>query len=297
MARRGRRARDENLEALLRGVSDLRLTLDADLTVAAAAAEANRLDLAAEIVEFDRTELEAFAGAMERRVGRRGRPPELARKSPRVRLRQRFALAAAPAMLTAAAIVALVGMSNGTSKSSAGSIQPQLVASYSALAELARTNRDPAALVAVGDQLNRSVAQLIAGAKQDPSKARLALRILIAEQQLLTARRPNGAETLLAQARALVRRLEQTVPTSMLKDVPAPMVRPSSVSVPTALSAAAVSTPPTQATPSPEQIATHSPAPAPQPPTPEPTSGEATVSPEPSPEPSFVDPWPFGTHK
>jgi hypothetical protein len=289
------------LDALLRDVSTLRLTLDSDLTVAAAAAEADRLDVAAEIVDFDRAELAAFA---ERAIERlREADAEVAAAPVRPQdatptLRHRMALAAGPAMLAAAAVIAVVGLSGGSQGTPAGVTRPQLMASYSAFSALVKSDNNPGRLVAIGHQLNASVEQLIAGAAHDPAKARQALRILEAEQYLLTQHHPSGSETLLAQARALVRRLQQTIPSSVLTVVP---VRPApvgtlappvlSVVVPTTSSTHTSKPAPTQ-TPAASQPPVQAP-PSAQP-TPEPTSGEATVPPEPSPEPSSIDPWPFG---
>jgi hypothetical protein len=293
---------NERVDALLRDIAHLRLTLDADLTVAAAAAEADRFDVAAEIVDFDRAELAAFAESAQEQLNAAETqtavvPKQHKHKPP---LRNRIALTAAPAMLAAAGVIAVAAITGGGANDN-GMSRPQMMASYSALTALARSNDDPAQLVAIGSELNDSVAALIAAAAGDPAKAQQALRILEAEQMLLTRHHPNGGETLLAQARALVQRLQQTVPASVLTlaHPPAPI---GTLSPPAGFSMLLPSAPasgqsqraaPTR-TPAP---ATHSAAtsPPPQQPSPQPTTGFATVSPQPSPQPTAIDPWPFGT--
>ncbi|MFL6237943.1 MAG: hypothetical protein ACJ735_00425 [Actinomycetes bacterium] len=291
MRYRRRRTADAKVDALLRDVTNLRLTLNTDLTLAAAAAEEDRFDVAAEIVDIDRAELAAFVHTAASKL----QPPEQSAEAParrrpeKLAWRHRFALAAAPAMLTAAAVIAVVGMSGGTTPRATS--QPRLVASYSALTELVKSNEDPAALLAVGRELNQSLAQLIAAAPNDPAKARQALRILMAEEILLRAHNPSGGAALLAQAQALVRRLRQTVPLSVLEQA-APVTRPSPPLAITLLPSTSRPEPqPTHTTPG---APTPAPTPPSQSPAPAPSSGDATVPPQPSPNPSFTDPWPFG---
>ena len=299
-----RRKSNERLDALLRDIASVRLTLDTDLTVAAAAADADRFDVAAEIVDFDTAELEAFADRALARL-HLAEPQPVAESAermapagpPKAATRRRFAFMAAPAMLAAAAIVAVVGITGQGPQ--AGVSRPQLEASYSALTALARSNTDPAKLVAIGQELNDSLAELIAAAAHDPAMAQQALRILEAEQLLLTRHHPYGGDTLLAQARALVRQLQQAVPGSVLRLAPpAPNGAVSPPGVLTVVVPTDAATQPAQG-PAPAQTpapATHSPAsqPTAAAPTPEPTTGAATVNPQPSPQPSAIDPWPFG---
>jgi hypothetical protein len=282
---------------LLRDVSTLRLTLDTDLTVAAAAAEADRVDVAAEIVDFDRHEIAAFS---ERATDRLREPAaheaQPVAGSPRARIRHRVALAAAPAMLAAAAFIAVVSINGSGTGNPANHavVQPRLMASYSRLTELARSNKDPAALVAVGHELNDSLAQLIAAAAHDPAKARQALRILEAEQQVLTVHHPTGASVLLAQARVLFRELQAAAPEVV--GVPEqPASRPSTAAAAPAPqpSLAVVAPTPLLPTPAPAPTVSPTPSPAAQSPTPEPSTGTSTVPPGPSPQPTFIDPWPF----
>jgi hypothetical protein len=289
---------NDRLDALMRDIAHLRLTLDTDLTVAAAAAEADRFDVAAEIVDVDRVELAAFGERAQEQLSAAETkaavvPTQRKRKPP---LRNRIALTTAPAMLAAAGVIAVAAITGGGA-SERGMSRPQMMASYSALTALARSNDDPAQLVAIGSLLNDSVAALIAAAANDPAKAQQALRILEAEQMLLTRHHPSGGDTLLAQARALVQRLQQTVPESVLTIAhpPVPMGTTSPpAGFPVLLPSAPASGQPQRPTP------TQTPAPAmpspatsppPQQPSPQPTSGDATVSPQ----PTAIDPWPFGT--
>src|SRR3954470_10244478 len=135
---------NERLDALLRDVSSLRLTLDTDLTVAAAAADADRMDVAAEIVDFDRAELAAFTELALSRLREEEATDDVVvveSERQKLALRHRFALAAAPAMLAAAALIAVAGISHGGGSAATVS-RPELMASYSALTQLARDNND-----------------------------------------------------------------------------------------------------------------------------------------------------------
>jgi hypothetical protein len=294
-----RRKRTERLDALLRDVSTLRLTLDTDLTIAAAAAEADRFDVAAEMIDHDRTELAAFA---ERVAGRLeptaepGAPETVPRpRSDRGR-KQRIAFAMAPAMLAVAAVVALFTIGSAQPRQT-GVTRSDLMASYTAFSQLAASDSDPARLAAVCHQLNASVATLIAAAAHDPASASQAARILWAEQVLLAEHHPQGAAALLAQAQALLMQLQQAVPSSTLTVAPAPAGSPPSTQVLTVVIPPAAPSLPATLAPA------HSPAPAASPapvvppaarPTPEPSAGDATVDPQPSPSPTWVEPWPFG---
>ena len=299
-----RRPTDARIDALLRDVSAVRLTLDADLTIAAAAAEMDRIDVAAELVDFDRDELAAFTARALGHLEEAPQPAHVVAATPkhaeqRGPWRHRITLAAAPAMLAAAAAVALfTGTVKAPDQSPQGVTRTDLVASYTAFSQLAVSGKDPAGLAAQFHQLNRSVATLIAAAAHDPASALQALRILEAEQFLLTEHHPTGSVGMLAEARALVRRLQQTVPSSALTVARAPVASAPPADVLTVVIPSAAAAP-AQPTAAPIPAATHSPPPAAAAeatPTPEPTSGDATVPPQPSPSPTLFDPWPFGNN-
>ena len=288
-----RRNSNAHIEALLNDVSALRLTLDTDLTVAAAAAESDRIDVAAEIIELDCAEVAKFAERATSKLTMASAEAEAAvadmpeQRRPTRRLR--FAMAAAPVTLAAAAIIAVFGVSHTDNRVQAQSTtRPQLMATYTTFSELAASNRDPEKFAAIGRQLNNSLALLIAQAANDPRMASQALRILEAEQYLLTRNHPSGGDALLRQAQALVRQLQAKVPSSVLTLAPVPVAPHPPVLtlvVPT-------SSPTSDGRPT----ATTSPASkAPQPastPSPQPSDASATTSPAPSPDPTFL--WPFG---
>jgi hypothetical protein len=284
----GRRSSNAHIDALLKDVSALRLTLDADLTVAAAAAEADRLDVAAEIVNVDRTEVAAFTERATSGLTMAAAEYAVVPQQRALGLRHRLTLAAAPAVLAAATIVAVFGVAHGDNRVQQESAsRPQLMATYTAFSELAENNSDPKRLVAIGRQLNISVAALIAQAATDPQMARQALRILEAEQILLSQHHPSGSAGLLEQARSLVRQLQARLPSSVLTVRPVPADPQPPVLTLIVPSSSPTSDPTTSSKPAP----TKAPAPSASP-TPDAPSDSGTTSPEPSPEPTAI--WPFG---
>jgi hypothetical protein len=285
----------------LREVGELRLTLDLDLTVAAAAMEDDRADVTADVIEHDRAELLEFAARADRHLQEAEAADDAAASTaidvipaPRNR-RRRVMLSAGQVVLAAAACaVVFAGVIPGADTQS---VQPaastQLEASYAAFAHVAQSGHDPQRLVALGARINRSIEPLIAGATTDPVKARRMIRILLEEQRLLLQLHPAGSAHLLAQARALVARLAAVLGRAGLL-VPGPASAPPDSTATTADQPAPAEEPTAD-------TATAQPAPAPSAsPTAEPTPQD-TPSPEPStsippgtePTPS-TPPFPFG---
>ena len=209
---------------LIGDVHALRLTLTTDLTIAAAALDADAPQIAADVVDHERIEVAAF----ERRalahlseleaaravVGIHPAPVIPAARGPRWRGLPAASLAAA-----AAAIAGLVSLAAAPPPGTSGNgptvnvaqTQP-LHESYADYRKLATRRAAAHEVLAAADALHRSLAPLIARAAADPAAARQVLQVLHLEQQLLLEARPPGMAQLLDQARRLVARVSAVLP-------------------------------------------------------------------------------------
>jgi hypothetical protein len=245
--------RVEALEALLREVDGLRLTLETDLTLAAAAVESGIPRMASEILDSDRDALRRFE---ERALSHLA---ELDTPAPR---RSVWAQAhAAPIVAAAALVGVLAGVvpqvvgprdTNATTVAASDSLER--------LQELAERG-DTAQVRAASAELHRQLADVVANANADPAAAQTALMLLTYEQSAIVRSGDRRAlEDVLRQSQALARAIVAQLP------------------------AAARSAAPTMA---PVQVAaepTASPKPKPKP-SPSQTTA-ARTSPKPSPSPS-----------
>jgi len=186
--------RVEALDALLRDVDGLRLVLDTDLTVAAAAAEAGALDVAADVVEGDRAELARFEQRALRRLS--GRGPER-----RLRL----------VPLVAAASVALLALGTTAHQEQpvpAGLARADAARSWSQLAGLVDRAAPLEQVRGAAERLHADVRALLALAPGSPDSARDALSLLRSERAaLLGLPEPRHVRDLLAEVDALTARL------------------------------------------------------------------------------------------
>ena len=210
---------------LIGDVHALRLTLTTDLTIAAAALDADAPQIAADVVEHERVEVAAF----ERRALAHLSELEAARavvgvhppvvvplaRSPRWRSLPAASLAAA-----AAAVAGLLSLAAAPAPAGDGptvrvaQTQP-LHESYADYRSLATRGAAAHEVLAAADALHRSLAPLIARAATDPAAARQVLQVLQLEQQLLLDARPPGMAELLDQARRLVARVTAVLPVTL----------------------------------------------------------------------------------
>jgi hypothetical protein len=285
---RDRRADDEALRELLDEVEALRLALGADLIIAAAAADDDRPDLASEVIDADRSELADFAARVERRLAGLGdRPIVVETPAPSVPRRVR-----AGTVLTAAALtgVLAIGAAAAAVHGPAPTSHPQAIdtaavaSSYDDFRRVVAAGASMDQVVAAADRLHHSLAQLIAAAATDPTSASRALRILHRETRTIQANQPNGAERILAAARALIAQLTGNL------TAPHPKLSPPVVVIPI------LPTPSPSHSPKADRPRTK-PTPPAQPttaPKPQPTTSKQP-QPSSSPTPSTGDPgWPFG---
>lgn len=281
------------LDALLREVDGLRLTLETDLTLAAAAVESGAPGLAGELVDGDLRHLQQFqARAL-------GHLEELAAdEQPAVvvplRRRRRVRVSLAPLAGAAAALVAVLGLLPAATSAE----QPAPTAAMSSwnhLTRLAGADASSGQLRTAALRWHAEVAGLVARAATDPAAARQALVLLQAEQHVLAGQNdPAALGPVIAQSRALADRLRAALPAaaatplrtalSAVPRVPVPRVVPPTAAPrpqPSRAAAASPSSARRQASPTP----TPAPAPAPAP-EPEPSTTSQAPSPRPSAPPS-----------
>jgi hypothetical protein len=277
----------QGVERLLAELADLRLLLDSDLTIAAAAVDADALQLASDVLSDEHERLNSLQARILRGVPPVPRPlpaeaPEPIAAAPLdlvpvarlSRMARRLPTGAASALAAAAVAAAVLGASiaphlHSGSPTLAASVD-QATDSYDAFHRIATTRSGDAADVqAAAAALHASLQPLIDAAGTSPESAQRALELLQAEQLLLMQSRPAGAMAILREARRLVLKLRSAAPSV----VPPAATKP----LPTTSPAPTPTTKPTKkATPSP----TASPTPSPTP------TRKATPSPTPSPSSS-----------
>lgn len=272
-----------DLSALLGDIDALRLTLQTDLSLAAAALEEGAQDLAAELVDGDLFEVRAFAGRAADHLARldaerTGVLP--ADEQPvLVPIRRRRILSAAPLMAAAAALIGFVAFSPGRqAPTPETSLTNAAMAGYE-LDRLASAGATDDQLRVAAEELNDELAVLIAQAADDPAAAQQALMLLDRTSQVLASQGDSGVlRGVIAETRALRQLLREALP--VVKRPARPAVRPVVPVVPrveqerersTSSSPAPKASP--KPTTSPKPSPTASPSPASQPsPTSQPTT-------------------------
>jgi hypothetical protein len=268
---------DRPLGDLLGDVRGLRLTLAADLTTAAAAAELGSGQTVADILDGDRRELAAFRRrATERLHALDKQAPTVAAGQPRWRRRALITLPAIPlagalAMSAAAAMGALPDQHSASRPPHVLSKQaPPVTTTFEQFANVVSGDPSASQLVAAATALHRQIAAMIAGAPTDPSGVREVVQLLQMEQALLLRKLPPGSNIVLAQSRRLAARL-----LSVTESVRTPSAQP--VPTSSAHTTAPRTTSKSDATPKPS--ATHTSTPSPQPtvtPTSSPSSSDSS---------------------
>ncbi|TBR17726.1 MAG: hypothetical protein EPO57_08835, partial [Chitinophagaceae bacterium] len=219
------RPRVADLSALLGEIDALRLTLQTDLTLAAAALEADAAGLAVELVDGDLAEVRAFAARSAGRFadlqgGERVEVDDpddvlladevLADEVPvAAALPRRRILSAAPLMAAAAALIGFVAFvpDRGGVQSPETTMTSAAMAGWE-LNRLAREGAPDEALRLAAMELNDELAELIAQAATDPAAAQQALMLLDSTTQVLAGQDERGVlRDVLAEARALRERL------------------------------------------------------------------------------------------
>ena len=302
-----------DLDALLRDLDSLRLSVSTDLSLAAAALDAGSAEVAGSVIDSDRATLLAFEQRALRHLERLSAqaeaagepaaeavvpaaeavvpaaeavvpPPVPVLQIPRPRRRSlvgRLLVPAGPLLAVAAAVLGVLGgvvpSTPGTSPSTAPASTSTAVASYAALTRLTLDGADAEEVRRAAEQLHDELESIVAQAGADPVAAQEALALLESEALVLDSSADRDALTqVIAEARAMVARLKAALP-------PAPRT-PRAPAVPVATPDVRVF----EVRPAPDS---GPPAPSPEPSdsaaagsSPAPSSAEPTPEPEPSAE-------------
>lgn len=247
---------------LMREVAEFRVALEADMTVAAAAAELGEAEIASSIVGAELQHLADFENRAMRALTPRSPAPVVSHRHVR---RTRLAFAAALALITA--LGGAISFSDRSSPSTPSTSNLALAAAmrYADFATLASGDVSAQQMIAAATRLHATLADLV---RQDPGSADQVASILRSEQQQLLRWLPAGTTIVLADAKALVARMRAGAPANAAA----------------VLSQVRIASPPPQsqerthsnATASPKPTTSPSPKPAPSP----------TSSPKPQPAPT-----------
>ena len=292
------RPRVADLSALLGEIDALRLTLQTDLSLAAAALEADAAGLAVELVDGDLAEVRAFGARSAARFAdlqadelvEVDEADELvADEVPVVAaLPRRRILSAAPLMAAAAALIGFVAFvpDRGGVQSPETTMTSAAMAGWE-LNRLAREGAPDEALRLAAMELNDELAELIAQAATDPAAAQQALMLLDSTTEVLAGQDERGVlRDVLAEARALRERLRDTLPAekrttrttrTVIRSVAPALPRVEEQSERPRTSSA-------PASPKPSSSPKPSPSAAPTSPPPAPSPEPSSASPEPSSE-------------
>ena len=253
------------LDALLREVDGLRLSLETDLSLAASAVESGHPQLASEILDSDREGLRTF----ERRA--LGHLQDLAAPEP-VRTR-RVRIPVSPFVAAAAVVGFALALAPQLQSPAPETLNSTTVSASDSLDTLqdAAAVGDTLAVRASARELHAQLMAIVAVADTDPAAAQQALLLLSYERSAIVS---SGDSTLLhdvlVQSTALANRIRASLPAAVRSAVP----RVPAVVVP-------VPTRTTPASPKPSSSPASKPSAKPSP-TPRPTTSPA-ASPKPSP--------------
>jgi hypothetical protein len=204
-----------SLEDLLDDMIELRLTLVADLSAAAAAVEADSDRVAGDIVDSDRRELAAFLRRSTARLADAAEPvaPTTAVAVPTPRSWRRRALISLPAVplvgalaMSAAAAAGLLPLPTSSHHVHVVS-EPPVASTFQRFATVLDGDPSASQVVAAASALHEQIAALLAQAPQNPGGVSEVARLLQLEQALLMRKQPPGSSLVLAQSRRLAAQL------------------------------------------------------------------------------------------
>lgn len=262
------------LDALLREVDGLRLTLETDLGLAAAAVEAGVAETAVALIDGDLEELTAFEALAL------GHLADLAAGPTRRRRRSWSRMSAAPFVAAAAVVGFLVGVVPSHGVAGPGELSASSVSAQSSLEQLTgfAAHGETNQVRSTSLTLHNQIAALVNLAKNDPVAAQNLLLLLSYERDAIVQSGDSvELRDVLAQGAALAARIRNGLPSSLRNGVPlAP-----ALAAPTAAASPRTATK-TSTEASPKAAATPSAAPAAAP---SPTASPSS-SPKASPTPS-----------
>ena len=225
------------VEDVLREVADFRLALETDLIIAAAAVDADSVDVLSDVLDDERTELATFHDRLLSRLADAAVADEMSVQ----RRRHAGAMRTSRLIAVAAAVVTLLGVGQSV-------VRTHHVQNAAALKTADRqyrnfssaiTSQSPGAVATTAQQLHQTLQELISEHAGDPEVAARTAQMLQAEIALLRINNPAGATQVIAQAQSLVTLLKAKAP---------PKVR---ASVAPVLNAASSPSPSKKASPSP----------------------------------------------
>jgi hypothetical protein len=262
----------ESLDALLREVDSLRLTLETDLSLAAAGVEAGQPGVAADILDSDRGSLGRFETNALGHLRDLDRTPA----APSVRLSVRASLA--PILATAAALAVAFGVAPHVLHQDQNVVDTASVAAQTSLDQIQdfAAEGNTVQVRQAAATLHAQLVEAIATADSDPASAQQALLLLSYERDAIAQSGNSAAlHDVLMQSVALANRIRAALPANLRRVVPpAPVV--------------VLAQPSPSASSKPKPTATASPTPAAKPST-SPSSSSKPSS-TPSSSPSSTDP-------
>lgn len=267
------------LDALLREVDDLRLTLETDLTLAAAAVEAGGTAAAVEIIENDIEALHDFEeGALGHLSDLASHAPAQPRSRGGLRWQHLARVSAAPFVAAAAVIGLLIGVAPTGANDTAPEIATVSAQStFDHLTSLAAQGRTSEVRIAA-QTLHSQISALVGRASDNPAAAQQALLLLSYERSVIVQSGDSAAlHDVLLQSAALAAKIRSALPWAIRTAVPAVPNIPVAPPAPKRQG--------TKAKPTASASPTPSPTPSKSSPTPKP-SASPTASPKPSPSSS-----------
>jgi hypothetical protein len=270
-----------DLDALLREVDTLRSTMRRDLSLAATAVEAGDQELAGWLLLGEGGEVRAF----EERALAHLTALEATTPIETLPAKRRRMLPAAPLVAAAAAVFGiLAGVVPGTGGTALTSPKTTNTAmqSYAELTQLASDGASASRISAAAKQFHAALGPIVADPAANPAAAEKAIALLQSERAVIAGEADSPAlRAVLAQADALVRRLQATLPKKRVRPlVIAPPVAPADDS----RHESASTKPSPSPSPKPSPSASEKPSPKPSP--------SPSRSAEPSPSPSDQGPIP-----
>jgi len=208
------------LVGLLEEMHDLRMTLAADLSVAAGAADAGANEVARDIIEADREELARFARVANISLERLERPRPAPEPRPAWRRRVAVALPVVPVVgamaLSAAAATGVLPVPGATHQTKTPVVRADdrsPVTTFQQLVDVLDSDPSASQVIAAASKLHKQLRDLIATSPNDPNKAAEIAQLLRMEQSLLMRTQPPGASVVLNATRKLAARLVTVTPT------------------------------------------------------------------------------------
>lgn len=201
----------DQLDQFRADLGRLRLTLQSDLSAAAAAVEADQHEIAREIVAADRYELVEFTTRRLQDLDR-ATPALPAPKARRARRHPALGLAAAAAavgLLAAGAALGITARSGSAHRTVAAPLALSgVTASLDSFRNTVLSDRtDPSAVLQAATALRASLLPLLSDAPANPAAAREATAVLQAEEQILATVRPAGLAQVMSEVAVLLAQL------------------------------------------------------------------------------------------